>query len=65
MCDADLIESKGQNTVTGQPEENYVTKGGLWPAPRAGVLQNGFVEMFVACAGLLLDGEVLIPDPDL
>ena len=61
MCDADLIESKGQNTVTGQPEESYVAKGGLWPAPRTGVLQNGFV----ACAGLLLDGEVLMPDPDL
>ena len=29
MCDADLIESKGQNTVTGQPEESYVAKGGL------------------------------------
>jgi hypothetical protein len=58
MCDADLIESKGQNTVTGQPEENYVTKGGLWPAPRTGVLQNEFVACF-------LDGEVLMPDPDL
>ena len=59
MCDADLIESKGQNTVTGQPEESYVAKGGLCLA------RDFYKTGLLPAQACFLDGEVLMPDPDL